>query len=86
MKHNFWLAKPYGLANQKLCYIWIYKSCRKRQNGLENSWWTWTQVFPSYGIIDPVFEYTSITNLKLTWPQLLKVSFCDIAVPGIRYV
>ena len=21
MKHNFWLAKPYGLANQKLCYI-----------------------------------------------------------------
>ena len=23
MKHNFWLAKPYGLANQKLCYIQI---------------------------------------------------------------
>ena len=21
MQHNFWLAKPYGLANQKLCYI-----------------------------------------------------------------
>ena len=21
MSHNFWLAKPYGLANQKLYYI-----------------------------------------------------------------
>ena len=21
MLHNFWLAKPYGLANKKLCYI-----------------------------------------------------------------
>ena len=21
MQYNFWLAKPYGLANQKLCYI-----------------------------------------------------------------
>ena len=31
MKHNFWLAKPYGLANQKLCYIQSYKSWRKRQ-------------------------------------------------------
>ena len=20
-KHNFWLAKPYGLANQRLCYF-----------------------------------------------------------------
>ena len=26
MFHNFWLAKPYGLANQKLCYIQIYKT------------------------------------------------------------
>ena len=25
MWHNFWLAKPYCLANQKLCYIHIYR-------------------------------------------------------------
>ena len=25
------MAKPYGLANQKLCYISIFKSCRKSQ-------------------------------------------------------
>ena len=25
MQHNFWLAQPYVLANQKLCYIQIYK-------------------------------------------------------------
>ena len=31
MQHSFWLAKPYGLANQKLCYIPIYKSWRKGQ-------------------------------------------------------
>ena len=30
MKHNFWLPKPYGLTNQKLCYIQICKSWRKR--------------------------------------------------------
>ena len=24
MQHNFWLAKPYGLANQKLCYIQMF--------------------------------------------------------------
>ena len=36
MKHNFWLAKPYGLAkyglaNQKFCYIQIYKSLWKKK-------------------------------------------------------
>ena len=24
MRHNFWLAKPYGLANQKLCRIQMF--------------------------------------------------------------
>ena len=40
MYHNFWLAKPYGLAkyglaNQKLCYIPICKSWEKDK---ECSW------------------------------------------------
>ena len=40
MLHNFWLAKPSGLANQKLCYIHIYKFLeRKTKNVLENGWW-----------------------------------------------
>ena len=45
MKHNFWLAKPYGLANQKLCYIQICKSWRQRQRmflrmvGEYGPWW-----------------------------------------------
>ena len=30
MSHNFWLAKPFGLANQKLCYIQIYKILEKK--------------------------------------------------------
>ena len=30
MQHNFWLAKPYDLANQKLCYIQIDKSWKKK--------------------------------------------------------
>ena len=34
MLHNFWLAKPYGLANQKLCYIKNYLSLGKRQQML----------------------------------------------------
>ena len=30
--HNFWLAKPYGLANQKLCYFQIYKILNTEQD------------------------------------------------------
>ena len=32
MLHNFWLAKPYGLANQKLCYIQIDKIFWEKDN------------------------------------------------------
>ena len=31
MQHNFWFVRPYGLANQKLYYIQIYKIWRERQ-------------------------------------------------------
>ena len=31
MYHNFRMANPYDLANQKLCYIQIYKSSRERK-------------------------------------------------------
>ena len=38
MLHNFRLAKPYGLANKKLCYIQIYKILEKKtKNVLENA-------------------------------------------------
>ena len=29
MLHNFWLAKQYGLANQKLCYIQMLLNMEK---------------------------------------------------------
>ena len=46
MQHNFWLAKPYGLANQKLCYIQIYLILAKKTKiFLENAWWIRTQTF-----------------------------------------
>ena len=44
MKHNFWLAKPYGLANQKLCYIQLQILKKKTKNVLENSWWIRTLI------------------------------------------
>ena len=30
MQHNFWLAKPYGLANPKLCYIQMLLNVKKK--------------------------------------------------------
>ena len=40
MLHKFWLAKPYGLAYQKLCYVQVYKILEKKtKNVLENDWW-----------------------------------------------
>ena len=39
MSHNFWLAKPYGLANQKLCYIQIYKILEKKTTNVFESDW-----------------------------------------------
>ena len=45
MEHNFWLAKPYGLANQTLCYIQIYTLLEKKtKNVPENGWWIRAQV------------------------------------------
>ena len=29
MQNDFWLAKPYGLANQKLCYIQMLLNIEK---------------------------------------------------------
>ena len=29
MLHNFWLAKPHGLANQKVCYIQVFLKIEK---------------------------------------------------------
>ena len=29
MQHNLWLAKAYGLANQKLCYIQMLLNIEK---------------------------------------------------------
>ena len=29
MQNNFWLAKPYGLANQKMCYIQMLLNIEK---------------------------------------------------------
>ena len=42
--YNFWLPKPYGLANQKLCYIQVLLNIEKNlenktKNVLENGWW-----------------------------------------------
>ena len=35
--HNFWLAKPHGLANQKLCYIQMLLNEEKNlENKTEN--------------------------------------------------
>ena len=30
MQHNFWLAKPYDLAIQKLCYIQMHLNIEKK--------------------------------------------------------
>ena len=35
MLHNFWLAKPYGLSNQKLCFI---QMCNFGEKDKECSW------------------------------------------------
>ena len=31
MQHNFWLAKPYSLANQKLCCIQMLLNAEKSE-------------------------------------------------------
>ena len=55
MQQNFWLAKPYGLASQKLCYIPISESRRKKtKNVLGNGWWIWTRDPCSPTIFNPL--------------------------------
>ena len=54
MKH-FWLANPYGLANQKLCCIQIVLNIEKSlenntKNILKNGWWIQAQVFFGKGL------------------------------------
>ena len=48
MQYNFQLAKPYGLANQKLCYIQTLLNIenfgeKKTKNVLKNGYWIWSQ-------------------------------------------
>ena len=43
MQHNFWLAKPYGLANQKLCYSQIWNK------DLGEKEWTLWKMVDEYG-------------------------------------
>ena len=82
MKHNFWLAKPYGLANQKLCYIQSYKSLRKRQR-------MFLRIVGEYG---PWFLLVcSISLLKTLWEKgILLVtsnfSFSHIVFCPFRWV
>ena len=67
MLHNFWLAKPYGLANQKLCYIPIDKSSRKRDK--EYSWeWLVNTNLTLY------FYFTNIAamDLSLSFAKMAK--------------
>ena len=46
-EHNFWLAKPYTLANEKLYYIQMLRNIEKSEEQdyerSENGWWTRTQ-------------------------------------------
>ena len=65
MQHNFLLAKPYGLANQKLCYIPICNSWRKRQRILlrmvgEYGPWSYTS-YVFYKIMTNTFAQYSIS-------------------------
>ena len=45
MLHNFWLAKPYGLASQQLCYIHIHTIMEEKDKDCsKNGWWIRSQV------------------------------------------
>ena len=49
MEQNFYLAKPYGLANQKLCYIQMLLTIEnlenKTKNVLKNAGFSMTPLF-----------------------------------------
>ena len=50
---NFWLANPYGLANQNLCYIQMFLNIEKSgermtENVLKNNWWIRTQGYENF--------------------------------------
>ena len=60
MLHNFWLAKPYGLANKKLCYIQIGKFWRKDK---ECSWEWFGEYGPRYnGLWMPALAYAHVVT------------------------
>ena len=64
--HNFWLAKPYGLANQKLCLIPIYHwSKRKTQTTFNTSW--------EFGKTEGPYLPTILKNLLCLWPPDLQI-------------
>ena len=67
MQYNIWLAKPYGLANQKLCYIQIYRK-RQGMNVLENGWW-----------IRALDHNLTLGTLTLSLPLTMQESFVDSA-------
>ena len=76
MEHNFWLAKPYDLANHKLSSIQIYKILEKKTNYvLENCWWIRTldphsTATPKNSFIYPQFWKKEKTSLICKISQL----------------
>ena len=76
MQHNFWLAKSYGLASQKLCYIrmrWnIEKSGEQDKEG-SLEWlvsacgprsWVVLSAFLWLVYVSFIFRYTIINHLN----------------------
>ena len=70
MQHNFSLSKPYGLANQNLCYILIDKSWRKAQ-----------RMF-----LRMVGEYGPYKNMRLNYLSEFKINVLDSAVSILKSV
>ena len=72
--HNFWLAKPYGSANQKLCLIPIYHwSTQETQTTFNTSWLfgkNWGSVFTNHSqehslSFSPRFANWNMTQLLI---------------------
>ena len=58
IEHNFWLTKPYGLANQKLFSIQILQNTEKDKECFESCWWIQTQEFT--GLIPQISLFLSL--------------------------
>ena len=76
MYYNFWLAKPYGLANQQLCWIQIYKILEKNtKTVLQNGWWIRTQgaylatIINQFPHNDTFWRLWDTSRLKTLWEK-----------------